>query len=114
MMKKSRLTRLFSLFAALMMCVSMLSAVASASEIQPRLASCPECGGDRYMSNEYEDSYDTSKSVRCTKGVGTHYVATRNRIMLCYSCPNREGVKYATGYYCTGTCKGFVWNRFYN
>lgn len=46
MMKKSRLTRLFSLFAALMMCVSMLSAVASASDsgIQPHVATC-DCGG---------------------------------------------------------------------
>lgn len=45
MMKKSRLTRLFSLFAALMMCVSLLSAVASASDsgIQPHTDLC-DCG----------------------------------------------------------------------
>ncbi len=55
MMKKSRLTRLFSLFAALMMCVSLLSAVASASDsgIQPHGPSCPACnnGPTRWLPN---------------------------------------------------------------
>ena len=113
-MKKSRFTRILSLFAAVMMVVSLLSTVALASDagIQPRLASCPECGGGRYMSQEREETYDDSWSVSCSKS-GVHYTAKQYRIMLCEDFNSRERVLYATGYYCTNGCgRGFHWNRY--
>jgi hypothetical protein len=88
MMKKSRLTRLFSLFAALMMCVSLLSAVASASEIQPRAVSCPICGGT--LQFDYGE-VETNKRVGTCVG-GIHYEVELHRYGHCFDC----GKYYAT------------------
>lgn len=91
MMKKSRLTRLFSLFAAMLMCVSLLSAVASASDggIQPHGASCPVTGGDHtYFVDEFTQSSELPIKWSCD-GVpckGPHKHVQEYRVTTCTSC----------------------------
>lgn len=97
MMKKSRLTRLFSLFAALIMCVSLLSAVASASDsgIQPHGASCP-CGGEyeyvglKVMHTTFDhmlpqcgarhERYEYFREYKCSNCLGA-YLGVREKVV---------------------------------
>lgn len=111
MMKKRRLTRLFSLFAAMLMCVSLLSAVASASDggIQPHRPSCPICGGDTYDYLSDKDM-NTSWNTKCHTGSGVHFDAWQYRHTACYTCGEIEKVREHSGYFCTGGCgAGYHW-----
>lgn len=104
MMKKSRL---FSLFAALMMCVSLFSAVASASDsgIQPHGALCAKCFvGEYVLSRETIPSRKTipNDSYQC-KGGGTHWEITQYEKYVCNNpkCGDwYKGDKYYIEYYC--------------
>lgn len=89
-MKKSRFNRILSLFAAVMMAVSLLSTVALASDagIQPRAPSCPQCGGT--LQFEYKEK-ETSDRVGTCRG-GIHYVVELHRYGHCFDC----GKYYAT------------------
>lgn len=103
MMKKSRLTRLFSLFAALMMCVSLLSAVASASDsgIQPHGPSCPACGrGETYFRpNKVER--DPSPFQTCPQtGKAHHFRLTEYQVLHCENCNSDQLSRIRSGMQC--------------
>lgn len=99
--------RFLSLFAAVLVAFSLISTVALAAEIQPRIPSCPNgCMGSTYY--DY-DNYRTDWSLpieRCTWG-GYHFGIYNNKVSVCTVCGNREVVsRDLVGKYCeNGNCK---------
>lgn len=104
MMKKSRL---FSLFAALMMCVSLLSAVASASDggIQPRRPSCPYGGEYEFIKIIPHDPVLIDNTSYTCAGRGAHFRDDHYRLYRCSLCGDEyEEFSHST-YRCD--CKPF-------
>lgn len=103
-MKKSRSTRILSLFAAVIMVVSLFSTMAFASDagIQPHLASCPECGGETYYA-EIGRAYDKNAKVghHNMDPNNPHYYAYEFRAVRCNNCyVFYDQVILREGYYC--------------
>ncbi len=104
MMKKSRLTRLFSLFTAMLMVVSMLSAVASASEIQPRVPTCA-CGNPIEAGTEHDPRERIANTSYTCQGV--HYKTDYFRVERCSGCGDVSSKTYLRSEYeceCGGSC----------
>lgn len=102
-MKKSRSTRILSLFAAVMMVVSLFSTMAFASDagIQPHLASCPECGGETYYA-ESGKRYDPKEEVgpHSPGSSVKHWYAYEFRAVRCNNCYYYNEMILHEGYYC--------------
>ena len=108
MIMKTKIShRFLSLFAAVLVAFSLISTVALAAEVQPRIPSCPNgCMGN--MHYEYvskQPDWDNPVGM-CPKGGGNHYMICDFAYSVCDVCGNREVYnKTFTGkFYCRNGC----------
>ena len=95
--------RFLSLFAAVLVAFSLISTVALAAEIQPRIPSCPNgcTTGYTYYANDTWPDGPYISSSHCS---GKHCRATVYRCLRCSNCGASERVEIV-GYktYCNNT-----------